>query len=345
MTATHRLGFDIGGTFTDFVLVDEAGTMTLGKCLTTPDDPSRGVKEGMAPLLADAAISGADIDIAIHATTLITNALIQRKGARIALLTTAGFRDTLEMATEVRYDNYDLYLKMPDPLVPRDLRFDIPERMTRDGDVLVPLDEERVRAVALVLRERAVEAVAVVYLHGFRNPAHERRTARLLAEALPGVPVSLSSVVAPEIREYERTSTTTANAYVQPIVATYLDRAQAELTGLWAADVHDGVLGRDRGGGVGEGAADPAAGIRPDRRGARGDPFRPASGHPRSGDVRHGRHHRQNRADQESRRQEIQRVRVRPRGALHEGQRPAGEDPDDRADRDRRGRRQHRRGG
>jgi N-methylhydantoinase A/oxoprolinase/acetone carboxylase beta subunit len=230
MTGTHRLGFDIGGTFTDFVLVDEAGTMTLGKCLTTPDDPSRGVKAGMADLLADAAITGAAIDIAIHATTLITNALIQRKGARIALLTTAGFRDTLEMATEVRYDNYDLYLKMPDPLVPRDLRFDIPERMTRDGDVLLPLDEERVREVALVLREREVEAVAVVYLHGFRNPAHERQTSRILAEALPGVPVSLSSVVAPEIREYERTSTTTANAYVQPIVATYLDRAQAELT-------------------------------------------------------------------------------------------------------------------
>ncbi len=231
MAATYRLGFDIGGTFTDCVLVDDAtGAMTLGKCLTTPDDPARGVKEGTVPLLDAACASGADIDIAIHATTLITNALIERRGARTALLSTAGFRDTLEMATEVRYDNYDLRLRMPEPLVPRDLRFDIPERMTRDGEVLVPLDRERVRQVARILREKAVAAVAVVYLHGFRNPAHEQETARILAAELPGVAVSLSSAVAPEIREYERTSTTAANAYVQPIVASYLDRSQAELS-------------------------------------------------------------------------------------------------------------------
>ena len=231
MTRRFRLGFDIGGTFTDFVLVDDAsGEMTVGKCLTTPDDPSRGVKQGMAALLAEAAVTGADIDIAIHATTLITNALIERKGGRIALLANSGFRDTVEMATEVRYDNYDMHLKMPDPLVPRDLRFDITERMTRDGDVLVPLDRDQVRRVACELQARQVLAVAVVYLHGFRNPAHEQETADILAEALPGVPVSLSSAVAPEIREYERTSTTTANAYVQPIVGQYLDRSQAELS-------------------------------------------------------------------------------------------------------------------
>ena len=231
MAGTYRLGFDIGGTFTDFVLVDDAtGEMTLGKCLTTPDDPSRGVKQGMGPLLGAAKITGADIDIAIHATTLITNALIERKGARTALLSTAGFRDTLEMATEVRYDNYNLRLRMPEPLVPRDLRFDIAERMTRDGDVLVPLDADQVRHVARILREKDVAAVAVVYLHGFRNPAHERETAAILAAELPGVPVSLSSAVAPEIREYERTSTTTANAYVQPLVASYLDKSQAELS-------------------------------------------------------------------------------------------------------------------
>ena len=179
---------------------------------------------------ATAKITGADIDIAIHATTLITNALIERKGARTALLSTAGFRDTLEMATEVRYDNYNLRLRMPEPLVPRDLRFDIAERMTRDGDVLVPLDADQVRHVARTLREKDVAAVAVVYLHGFRNPAHERETAAILAAELPGVPVSLSSAVAPEIREYERTSTTTANAYVQPLVASYLDKSQAELS-------------------------------------------------------------------------------------------------------------------
>jgi N-methylhydantoinase A/oxoprolinase/acetone carboxylase beta subunit len=226
----YRLGFDIGGTFTDFVLVDGAsGRTTLGKCLTTPHDPSEGVRNGLGPLFAAAGVGVPDLEIAVHATTLITNALIERKGAVTALLTTRGFRDTLEMATEVRYDNYDLYMRMPAPLVPRNLRFDVTERLARDGSVLTPLDREEVRAITQELREKGVQAVALMFLHAFRNPAHEKEAEAILREEMPSVPVSRSSMVSPEIREYERTSTTTANAFVQPIVQTYLDKAQGTL--------------------------------------------------------------------------------------------------------------------
>jgi N-methylhydantoinase A/oxoprolinase/acetone carboxylase beta subunit len=236
MTARFRLGFDIGGTFTDFVLIDEAtGQVALNKCLTTPDDPARGVLDGLAPLLARVGIGGGDLDIAIHATTLITNALIERKGARTALLATAGFRDVIEMGTEVRYDSYDLRMLKPEPLVPRQLRFDVAERTGAAGDVVTPLDEDCVRAIAARLLEAAVESVAVVYLHAFRNPAHERRTGAILAEHLPGVTISLASAVAPEIREYERMSTTAANAYVQPITRRYLDRISEQLAAIGCA--------------------------------------------------------------------------------------------------------------
>lgn len=227
----YRLGFDIGGTFTDFVLIDsETGTLRLAKCLTTPHDPSEGVGNGLRELLEGTGIAGADFEIAVHATTLITNSLIERKGFRTALLTTAGFRDTLEMGTELRYDNYDLSMQMPRPLVERDMRFDVTERMDSSGAVLQALDEEQVRGIAKKLREAGVKAVAVVFLHAYRNPEHERRVGVILAGEIPGVAVSLSSVVSPEIREYERTSTTVANAYVQPIVRDYLDKAIQTLT-------------------------------------------------------------------------------------------------------------------
>jgi N-methylhydantoinase A len=230
-TPTYRLGFDIGGTFTDFVLVEEgSGRMTLGKTLTTPHNPAEAVETGLDRLLTDAGIDGAQLGIAIHATTLITNALIQRKGARTALLATRGFRDTLEMGNELRWDNYALTVDKPTPLVPRALRFDVPERMAADGSVVETLDDAAVQAIAEDLRRLQVEAVAIVFLHSFRNPAHEERAAAILRAMLPGIPVSLSSSVSPEIREYERTSTTVANAYVQPIVASYLDTTQAKLT-------------------------------------------------------------------------------------------------------------------
>ena len=230
ITKRYRLGFDIGGTFTDFVLVDKAtGRLVLGKCLTTPHDPSEAVEAGLAALFSDAGVHGSEIEIAIHATTLITNALIERKGAKTALLATKGFRDTLEMGTEVRYDNYALSPAMPVPLVPRELRYDVPERLARDGRVLEPLNHEAVEAIAEQLRLQAVGAVAIVFLHSFRDAVHEKAVEQILRAALPGVSISRSSAVAPEIREYERSSTTAANAYVQPIVATYLDKTEAKL--------------------------------------------------------------------------------------------------------------------
>ena len=163
----------------------------------------------------------------MHGTTLATNALIERKGARTALVTTAGFRDSLEIAWEHRFEQYDIYMERPEPLVPRDLRFGVPERVAADGAVLLALDEQAVRDVAAELRARKIEAVAVCFLHSFTNEAHERRAGAILAEELPGVAISLSCEVCPEIREYERTSTTIANAYVLPRMAGYLGAARS----------------------------------------------------------------------------------------------------------------------
>jgi N-methylhydantoinase A len=229
-TPHYRLGFDIGGTFTDFVLVDErTGRAWLNKVLTTPRDPSEAVMEGLGPLLADAGVRASDMSIAIHATTLITNALIERKGAKTALLVTEGFRDVLEMGTEVRYDIYDLFLERPEPLVPRRRRYEVPERLDKDGNVLVKLDEKRLRQVAAQMKADGAEAVGICFLHSFRNPAHEERAAAVLRKALGGAVVSTSSSVAPEIREYERMCTTAANAYVQPITRHYVDNLQRRL--------------------------------------------------------------------------------------------------------------------
>ncbi len=226
----YRLGFDIGGTFTDFVLVDErSGRAFLNKCLTTPDDPSRGVMDGLGPMLRDSNIAGEEIDIAIHGTTLITNALIERNGARTAMLATSGFRDVLEMGTEVRYDIYDLFLEKPAPLVPRKWRYDVEERLDKDGNVLIALDEASLRETAAEIRRHEVEALAVVFLHSFRNPANEKRAREILAEELPQVSICVSSEVAPEIREFERMSTTVANAYVQPLTRHYIDVIEHQL--------------------------------------------------------------------------------------------------------------------
>ena len=159
----------------------------------------------------------------IHGTTLVTNALIERKGALTALLTTAGFRDAVEIGREHRYELYDLNLDLPKPLVPRHLRFDVPERMAADGSVLTALDEDFVRRLVGELRDKGIKAIGVCYLNSFRNPAHERRTAEIIAEVAPQIRVSLSSEVVAEIREFQRTSTTLANVYVQERVADYLD--------------------------------------------------------------------------------------------------------------------------
>src|ERR1043166_8531070 len=180
MTATYRVGLDIGGTFTDFVLYDgERRRIALYKCLTTPRDPSVAALTGLGELTAQAGIAIGDIGEIIHGTTLVTNAIIERRGANVGLLTTQGFRDALEMGTEPRYDIYDLFLKFPAPLVPRRRRIEIPERMDAHGRVVTPLDLDAVRAAAGRLVDEGVEAIAVCFLHAYRSPVHERAAAEL----------------------------------------------------------------------------------------------------------------------------------------------------------------------
>jgi N-methylhydantoinase A len=226
----YRFGFDIGGTFTDFVLVDAAsGAIRTYKTLTTPRDPERAVVEGWRALVGDSSVGAEAVDMAVHGTTLITNALIERHGAVTGLITTKGFRDVLEMRKEMRYDIYDLLITLPDPLVPRPLRLEVDERVTAAGDVLHELDLAELEAVAEALRRAGVEAVAVSFLHSYRNPVHERAAGDWLRQNLPDATVSLSCEVAPEIREYERTSTTVSNAYVQPMTSAYLEAIGEEL--------------------------------------------------------------------------------------------------------------------
>jgi N-methylhydantoinase A len=226
--ASARLAVDIGGTFTDLAL-EYQGRRTTTKVLTTPAAPEQGVMTGVAAILQTAGVQASDISILIHGTTLATNAVIERKGAKTALITTQGFRDVLALGNESRYDQYDLNIVLPEPLVPRHLRLTVPERLDNEGNILLPLDEAAVRALAPVLRDEGVGSVAVGFIHGFVNPVHERRVRAILAEALPGLPVCLSSEVSPEMREWERFSTTAANAYVQPLMASYLMRLETAL--------------------------------------------------------------------------------------------------------------------
>jgi 5-oxoprolinase (ATP-hydrolysing)/N-methylhydantoinase A len=226
----YRIGFDIGGTFTDFILLDTArAEIRLHKCLTTPRDPSIGALAGLAALLDAAGLKPADIGDIVHGTTLVTNALIERSGARLGLITTAGFRDILEMGTEQRYDIYDLFLQFPEPLVPRRHRLEVAERVDRDGNVLTPLDGAAVRAAAHHLVAEGAEAIAVAFLHAYRNPAHEHQAASIIRAAFPDLAVSISSEVVAELWEYQRTVTTCANAYMQPLMARYLQRLEREL--------------------------------------------------------------------------------------------------------------------
>jgi N-methylhydantoinase A len=223
-----RLAVDIGGTFTDVVL--ETGTAAHSiKLLTTPDAPERAVLDGVRTILAEAKVAASEVTLVVHGTTLATNALIERKGARTALVTTEGFRDSVEIAWEHRFEQYDIYMERPETLVARDLRFGVPERVAADGAVLLPLDEAAVRTTARQLKALDVEAVAVCFLHSFTNETHERRAGAILAEELPGVAVSLSCEVCPEIREYERASTTIANAYVLPKMGRYLGQLETDL--------------------------------------------------------------------------------------------------------------------
>ena len=230
MAARWRIGFDIGGTFTDFILLDrEQHAIRLHKCLTTPDDPSVGALAGLAEILAAAGLTLGDIGDIVHGTTLVTNALIERRGAKLGLITTQGFRDILEMGTEQRYDIYDLFLQYPVPLVPRRRRLEVPERMDRDGKTVVPLDLDAVRTAARALKADGVEAIAICFLHAYRNPAHERAAANVVRALYPDLSVSLSSEVVAELWEYQRLTTTCANAFVQPLMNNYVQRLQREL--------------------------------------------------------------------------------------------------------------------
>ena len=228
-----RLAVDIGGTFTD-VAAEVGGRLVTTKVLTTHAAPERGVLQAVRKVLEAASVAPSEVRLVIHGTTLATNAIIERKGARTALITTAGHRDALEMAHENRFEQYDIGVDRPPPLVPRHLRLAVQERVDRRGRVLVPLDEASVRAVLPTLDEHGVEAVAVALIHGYANTAHEGRIARILAAERPDLSITLASEVCPEIREYERTSTACANAYVRPLMARYLTGLAALLreTGL-----------------------------------------------------------------------------------------------------------------
>ena len=223
-----RLGVDIGGTFTD-VAIEAGGRRYSAKILTTPEAPERAVLEAIGAVLREAALAPGDLSIIIHGTTLATNAIIERKGAKTALLTTEGFRDTIEIRHENRFEQYDVNIDLPPPLVPRRLRFPVRERIDAQGRVLVPLDVAGVSSLADRLAATGVQSVAVGFLHSFTNPAHERRAGETLADRLPGVPITLSSDVSPEMREYERFSTACANAYVQPLIGHYLADLEAML--------------------------------------------------------------------------------------------------------------------
>ena len=225
---TIRIGVDIGGTFTDVAL--EIGERRFtGKILTTPHAPEEGVLAALRSVTAEAGVEPGEVGVIIHGTTLATNALIERKGARTALLTTEGFRDVVEIRHENRFEQYDVNIDLPPPLVPRRLRLPIRERIDAQGEVLVPLDESSVARAIEALAAQQVEAVAVGLLHSFTNPDHERRVGDAIARRLPQLAVTLSCEVSPEMREYERFSTACANAYLQPLIGRYVAKLDREL--------------------------------------------------------------------------------------------------------------------
>ena len=231
--SSYRLGCDIGGTFTDFVLVnDETGEFEINKCLTTPADPSDAVEEGVRGLLEQVPGFMPRIDEIIHGTTLVINAIIERKGAKTALITTQGFRDVLELGREIRYDAYDIFAEYPEPLVPRSLRREVHERITADGRVIAKLDSQDVSQVLAGLLDSGIESLAVCLINSYENPVHEIQIKEIIEKKAPELSLSTSYEVLPQIREYERTCTTATNAYVKPITAQYLAKLSARLESL-----------------------------------------------------------------------------------------------------------------
>jgi len=228
-TDTYRVGFDVGGTFTDFVLQAPSGELRIAKRLTTYPDPSDACLAGLDALMADAGAPWAELGHAVHGTTLGSNIVIERKGQNVALLTTRGFRDVLIIGREKRYQVYDLQIEKPAPLVPRRRIVEVTERILSDGSVLTPLDEEEARRQIRALAGLGVTSLAVCLLHAYANPAHEQRVGEIAAEEAPGMAVSLSHEISPMFREYERTSTTVVNAYVMTAVRTYLGSLRQEM--------------------------------------------------------------------------------------------------------------------
>jgi N-methylhydantoinase A len=229
-TASYRIGVDIGGTFTDVVVVaEESGAIQVVKVPTTPADPSQGFLDGIAEAFERFAIAPGQVAFAVHGTTIATNTIIEGKGAAAGLITSAGFSDVLEIAYQTRPALYDVFYDKPKPLVPRWRCVGVPERIGPDGAVLTPLDEDAVEAAARRLKELGVEAIAVAFLHSYRDPTHERRAAAAIARAVPGMPIVLSSDVCPEYREYPRTSTAVVNAVLQPKVGPYISRLEQRL--------------------------------------------------------------------------------------------------------------------
>jgi len=225
MADQFRVGVDIGGTFTDLVMINSTtGRLFNEKVLTTPDDPSQCVLQGVGKILESNGVSASNVQQVIHGTTLVANAIIERRGAAVALITTKGFGDIQEIGTELRYDTYDLFMETPVPLVPRHWRYEVPERMGPNGEVITALDEDAVASVAREIAATDVTAVAISLLHGFRNPVHEQKIREIVLREAPDLIVCISSDVMPEIGEYERTSTTICNAYVLPVFKSYLRR-------------------------------------------------------------------------------------------------------------------------
>ena len=229
-TPSVRIAFDIGGTFTDFVLRDAGNDgMSFWKVPSTPDDPSRAVLSGLADVLAETGVEGADVDAILHATTVATNAIIERKGPRTAFVTTRGFRDVIVMGRQKRYDTFDVYLTKPAPLVDRRDVFEVDERIDVHGETVKPVDRASVDGVVDAMADGGYESAAVAFIHAYADGRHERAVRDAIAARLPDVPVSLSSEVSPKMREFERFSTTLANAYVKPVVDRYLGRLEGAL--------------------------------------------------------------------------------------------------------------------
>ena len=231
--ASFRLGCDIGGTFTDFVLVnDDSGEFFINKCLTTPGDPSEAVEQGIRGLMEQTDGFMPNVSELIHGTTLVINAIIERKGAKTGLITTKGFRDVLELGREIRYDAYDIFSEYPQPLVPRYLRLEVNERITSDGRVLKDLDPDDVKQALAELTDAGIESLAICLINSYENPQHEKAIQDIVESEAPELFLSTSVDVLPQIREYERTCTTATNAYVKPITARYLQKLLDRLESL-----------------------------------------------------------------------------------------------------------------